>query len=66
MTTSNGHNPLLTIDETAKLLRLSHATVRRLARSGELPALRFGRQWRVELSELGTAAGRTTHRQGGN
>lgn len=63
--TDDALGALLTVAETGRLLRLSPSTVRRLARRGELPALRFGHQWRIELDGLGTAAGRTTNRHGG-
>ncbi len=38
--------------KAASLLGLSKATVRRLCRSGVLPALRCGREWRVELAAI--------------
>ena len=36
----------LTPNEVASILGVSVETVRRLARSGQLPAKRVGRQWR--------------------
>lgn len=38
----------LKVAQAADLLGLSQVTVRRLCRSGALPALRCGREWRVE------------------
>jgi excisionase family DNA binding protein len=43
---------LLNARETATRLRVSEATVRRLARRGELPHLRVGSQIRVDAAEL--------------
>jgi excisionase family DNA binding protein len=38
---------LLTIDETAKLLKVTPTTVRRYISAGQLPALKFGRRVRI-------------------
>lgn len=43
---------LLSTQEAATMLNLSQATVRRLARTGELPAMRFGRQLRFDADQL--------------
>jgi excisionase family DNA binding protein len=45
-------SPLLNARETATRLRVSEATVRRLARRGELPYLRVGSQIRVDAADL--------------
>ena len=37
---------MMTIDEVAEYLQLHPLTVRRLARDGEIPAFKVGRQWR--------------------
>ena len=42
----------LTPEEVASLLRVSPDAVRRLLRRGALPAVRVGRAWRVEETEL--------------
>lgn len=44
--------PLMTIDEVAEYLNLHPLTVRRLAREGEIPAFKVGRQWRVKRELL--------------
>jgi excisionase family DNA binding protein len=44
--------PLMTIDEVAEYLNLHPLTVRRLAREGEIPAFKVGRQWRVKKELL--------------
>ena len=43
---------LLTVAEVADLLRVSTMTVYRLIRSGELPAVRVGRNYRVRRGDL--------------
>ncbi len=43
---------VLTIAEVAKYLKLHELTVRRLAREGELPAFKVGRQWRIKRDLL--------------
>ena len=37
----------LTVGEVAELMRVSNMTVYRLVHSGELPAIRFGRSFRI-------------------
>ena len=44
--------PIMTIDEVASYLSLHPLTVRRLARDGEIPAFKVGRQWRVQRELL--------------
>jgi excisionase family DNA binding protein len=43
---------MLTIDEVAAYLKLHPLTVRRLARQGDIPAVKIGRQWRVKRDLL--------------
>ena len=45
-------NVMLTIDEVASYLKLHPLTVRRLARHGDIPAVKMGRQWRVKRDLL--------------
>lgn len=42
----------LTVAEVAELMRVSKMTVYRLVHSGELPAVRFGRSFRVPESAV--------------
>jgi len=42
----------LTADEVQALLRVNARTVYRLIRTGGLPAVRVGRQWRVRPADL--------------
>jgi excisionase family DNA binding protein len=42
----------MTVDEVAEYLSLHPLTVRRLARDGEIPAFKVGRQWRIKRELL--------------
>lgn len=44
--------PMMTTAEAAEYLGLPPLTVRRMARDGELPALKIGRQWRLKKTLL--------------
>jgi len=44
--------PFLTVAEVARRMRVSKMTVYRLVHSGELPANRFGRTFRVQRSAV--------------
>ena len=44
--------PFLTVAEVARRMRVSKMTVYRLVHSGELPANRFGRTFRVQLGAV--------------
>lgn len=41
-----------TIYEVADLLHFHHNTIRRMIKSGELPAKQFSRQWRIRKADL--------------
>lgn len=43
---------LLTVEEAAAELRLSYKTVLELCQRGELPACRFGGQWRIDAEAM--------------
>ena len=43
---------LLTLSEAARLLQVSTETLQRMIRSGNLPALKVGGQWRLRESQL--------------
>lgn len=42
----------LTVSEVAEMMRVSKMTVYRLVHSGEMPAVRFGRSYRVPESAV--------------
>ena len=56
---------LLTTTEAARTLRLSVATVKRLAAQGMIPGIKVGRQWRFDTAALEDwmAAGGTGYEQ---
>ena len=43
---------LLTVEEAAEQLRIHPSTVYRLARRGQLPAVKVGNQWRLDSANL--------------
>jgi excisionase family DNA binding protein len=45
----------LTVAEVAELMRVSNMTVYRMVESGRLPAVRFGRSYRIPESALEAA-----------
>ena len=47
----------LTVAEVAEMMRVSKMTVYRLVHSGELPAVRFGRSYRVPESAVAGMVG---------
>ncbi|MFF0489621.1 helix-turn-helix domain-containing protein [Nocardia sp. NPDC003482] len=47
-----GGTQFLTVAEVAKLMRVSKMTVYRLVHSGELPAVRVGRSFRVHAKAV--------------
>lgn len=44
--------PIMTVDEVSAYLNLHPLTLRRLARDGEIPAMKIGRQWRFKRDLL--------------
>ena len=53
---------LFTVAECAEVMRVSNMTVYRLIKSGELPALRVGKGYRIFESDLELfLAGRSVH-----
>ncbi len=45
----------LTVAEVAEMMRVSSMTVYRMVHSGELPAVRFGRSYRIPESAVAQA-----------
>jgi len=41
-----------TLEQVAKLLQVSQRTIIRLIKTGRLPAVRVGKQWRIARSDL--------------
>ncbi len=48
----NGNHEFMTTDDVLGYLRVNARTVYRLIKSGELPAVRIGRQWRIRRTDL--------------
>jgi excisionase family DNA binding protein len=46
------HEAFLTTEEVLGYLRTTPRTIYRLIRTGELPAVRIGRQWRFRRTDL--------------
>ena len=44
--------PLWTVEEVAKYLRLEPETIRSMAREGKLPAIKVGRVWRFRRKQV--------------
>ena len=44
--------PLLTVDDVAERLRVSNMTVYRLIKSGQLGAMRVGKNYRLQRSDV--------------
>jgi excisionase family DNA binding protein len=49
---SLSHMKFLTVGEVADMMRVSTMTVYRMVHSGELPAIRFGRSFRIPESAV--------------
>ncbi len=47
-----GGDRLLTVSEVAGALRVSNMTVYRLVRTGQLPAIRVGKNYRIRQADL--------------
>ena len=44
--------PLLTVGEVAQLMRVSNMTVYRLIKSGQLSAIRVGKNYRIRAADI--------------
>ena len=44
----SSNDPLWTVEDVAKYLKLQPETIRSMARRGELPALKIGKVWRFQ------------------
>ena len=54
----------LTVGEVAEMMRVSNMTVYRLVHAGELPAVRFGRSFRIPESAVLAAVETPKHNVG--
>ncbi len=55
-------NKLLTVNEVANILRVSNMTVYRLVKSGQIPAIRVGKNYRIKESDVNDYLSRGTQR----
>jgi len=55
-------NKLLTVNEVANILRVSNMTVYRLVKSGQIPAIRVGKNYRIKESDVNTYLSKGTER----
>ena len=55
-------NKLLTVNEVANILRVSNMTVYRLVKSGQIPAIRVGKNYRIKESDVNDYLDRGTQR----
>jgi excisionase family DNA binding protein len=53
--------PLLDSEQVAELMQVHPETVKRRARRGEIPALKFGKLWRFRASDLESCIGEMRH-----
>ena len=56
---------ILPLAEVAAYLQISMKTAYRMARSGDLPAFKAGKQWRVRRAELGAWVARRSRESRG-
>ncbi|NIS63288.1 MAG: helix-turn-helix domain-containing protein [Proteobacteria bacterium] len=60
------NNEVLTVQEVAKYLRIDIRTVYRLAKRGDIPCKKIGRQWRFNREEIkGLVGSGLPHRDNG-
>ena len=59
-------NKLLTVNEVANILRVSNMTVYRLVKSGQIPAIRVGKNYRIKESDVNEYLTKGTQRAGKN
>jgi excisionase family DNA binding protein len=57
MATDSSAMRFLTVQEVADLMRVSSMTVYRMVHSGEIPAIRFGRSFRIPQSAVANIMG---------
>ena len=48
----NSQSDILTVDETAELLKIPRSSVYKLAQKGKIPAKKVGRHWRFYRPKL--------------
>lgn len=52
LTPTLGTDPLFTVEEVSAYLKVKPGTVRSMARTGKLPAIKMNRVWRFQKSQI--------------
>ena len=47
-----GNSPIMTLEETAKYLRIGKSTLYKMAREGKIPAVKIANQWRFRKEDI--------------
>ncbi len=47
-----GFGEIMTLEETAKYLKIGKSTLYKMAREGEIPAVKIANQWRFRKDEI--------------
>ena len=47
-----GNSPIMTIEETAKYLKIGKSTLYKMAREGKIPAVKIANQWRFRKEDI--------------
>ena len=63
MANENSPVSFLTVQEVADLMRVSTMTVYRMVHAGEIPAIRFGRSFRIPANAVRQIVATTDHQR---
>ena len=47
-----GNSPIMTIEETAKYLKIGKSSLYKMAREGKIPAVKIANQWRFRKEDI--------------
>ena len=47
-----GNSPIMTLEETAKYLKIGKSTLYKMAREGKIPAVKIANQWRFRKEDI--------------
>jgi len=47
-----GNSPVMTIEETAKYLKIGKSSLYKMAREGKIPAVKIANQWRFRKEDI--------------
>ncbi len=63
MATPNSPVSFLTVQEVADIMRVSTMTVYRMVHAGDIPAIRFGRSFRIPASAVSQMVANADHQR---